>query len=452
MNAVSDFFRCPDAFVPLQGPGRLSEKPRHFYFGPDVLCYSRTEVNVEGDLLPQVKAAGSAVCLPFDLAQAVESFHYEKYPLRGHGASGVFSSEWLGRLYYAVRPFLPDGWRRMLQRVYLSDWRRLPFPSWPVDFSADLLLERLLGIAIKAQQVARVPFVWFWPDGAPAATMMTHDVETETGRDFITQLMEVDESFGIRSSFQLVPEERYEAPPSLLDQIRSRGCEIAVHGLNHNGNPFANQRVFLKDAVRINDYVRRFGAEGFRSPCLYRNADCLEALEISYDMSVPNVAHLEVQRGGCCTVFPYFIGSILELPLTTIQDYALFHILGDFSLDLWNQQIGMILERQGLISFITHPDYLLETRAMRTYQALLAHLRELVRHNNLWLALPGEIHRWWRQRREMRVVLRDGWWRIEGPGQERARLAFARLDEDCLRWSVEPNSAAPAGPEARILG
>ena len=52
-------------------------------------------------------------------------------------------------------------------------------------------------------------------------------------------------------------------------------------------------------------------------------------------MSVPNVAHLEPQRGGCCTVMPYFVGDVLELPLTTIQDYSLFHILGDYSTTLW---------------------------------------------------------------------------------------------------------------------
>ena len=60
-------------------------------------------------------------------------------------------------------------------------------------------------------------------------------------------------------------------------------------------------------------------------------------------MSVPNVAHLEPQRGGCCTVMPYFIGDILELPLTTTQDYSLFHILGDYSIALWKQQIELIL-------------------------------------------------------------------------------------------------------------
>jgi len=45
------------------------------------------------------------------------------------------------------------------------------------------------------------------------------------------------------------------------------------------------------------------------------------------NMSVPNVGHLDAQLGGCCTVMPFYIGDILELPLTTTQDYSLFNIL-----------------------------------------------------------------------------------------------------------------------------
>jgi hypothetical protein len=32
---------------------------------------------------------------------------------------------------------------------------------------------------------------------------------------------------------------------------------------------------------------------------MYRNADWLEAIEASYDMSFSNEAHLEPQQGGC---------------------------------------------------------------------------------------------------------------------------------------------------------
>ena len=147
-------------------------------------------------------------------------------------------------------------------------------------------------------------------------------------------------------------------------------------------------------------------------------------------MSVPNVAHLEPQRGGCCTVMPYFIGDVLELPLTTTQDYSLFHIIGDYSLTLWTRQIEAIVAKHGLLTFLAHPDYLAEPRARRTYVELLTHLSHLRGELNLWCALPGEVDRWWRSRRAMKLVRAGESWRVVGPESSRARVAWASLDAD----------------------
>ena len=132
-------------------------------------------------------------------------------------------------------------------------------------------------------------------------------------------------------------------------------------------------------------------AGGFDRPSCTDEQDWFTALEFSYDMSVPNVAHLEPQRGGCCTVMPYFVGDLLELPLTTIQDYSLFHILGDYSITLWKKQIDLILEQNGLVSLLAHPDYLIEKRAQAMYRELLEHLSHLREQKKLWMALPGEV-------------------------------------------------------------
>jgi len=157
-------------------------------------------------------------------------------------------------------------------------------------------------------------------------------------------------------------------------------------------------------------------------------------------MSVPSVAHLDPQRGGCCSLMPFFIGNLLELPLTTIQDYSLFHILNDYSVDLWRQQIDAITEKHGLVSFIVHPDYIIEKRARAIYQALLDHLARMREERKTWIALPREVDRWWRERRELRVVSDGGSWRVEGKGKERARLAFAVLAGDKVAFTIEqPN-------------
>ena len=153
------------------------------------------------------------------------------------------------------------------------------------------------------------------------------------------------------SSIQAVPEKRYEIPDEYVTAIRKRGFEFNVHDLNHDGNLYREHDEFLRRVQKINAYIRKYEARGFRSGAMYRNLAWYDAFEFSYDMSTPNVAHLEPQRGGCCTVMPYFVGNILELPLTTSQDYSLFHILNDYSIELWKEQIELIHKRNGLDQF-----------------------------------------------------------------------------------------------------
>jgi hypothetical protein len=134
---------------------------------------------------------------------------------------------------------------------------------------------------------------------------------------------------------------------------------------------------------------------------------------------------------------PYFIGDILELPVTTTQDYSLFHILKSHSLDLWKQQTELIMERHGLMSFIVHPDYIISADARKTYEGLLRYLVRLRDENGVWLAKPAEVNKWWRQRAQMNLVEEDGEWLIEGDGRELASVAFAYEQDGMLEVTVE---------------
>jgi hypothetical protein len=270
--------------------------------------------------------------------------------------------------------------------------------------------------------------------------MMTHDVEGQTGLDFCDELMDIDDAYDIKSAFQLIPEGREEAWRRTAARLRRRGFEVNLHDLNHDGLLYSSRDEFLRRASRINRYARDFECGGFRSGAMYREQSWYGAFEFSYDMSVPNAAHLEPQRGGCCTVMPYFVGPLLELPLTTAQDYTLFHILNDYSTTLWRKQIRLILDRHGLISVITHPDYLVSQREREVYKELLGHLTELRDRSNVWVALPGQVNTWWRNRRQMTLVETSDGWRIEGPDAHRARVAYATLDGDRVQLSVGPHA------------
>jgi hypothetical protein len=370
-------------------------------------------------------------------ATDIDNLRYERYT-HSSGWRVWAQESWIKDFYYKLRPLLPIAIRKHIQKLYLQDWSTIGFPDWPVDRSVDILFEKLFALTMQALGTDRLPFIWFWPNGHTASAILTHDVETMDGRNFSERLMDLDDSFGIKSSFEIVPEERYTVPLAYLQTIRDRGFEINVHGLNHNGNLFYNSQTFLECAEKINRYAELFCARGFRSPSLYRNADCFQHLLFSYDMSVPNVGRLEPQRGGCCTVMPYFLpGGMTELPLTTIQDYSLFYILNDYSTTVWKQQISTILKAHGLISLLVHPDYIISPHARNIYKALLEDVGRLRSDHNVWIALPRDVDRWWRLRSAMSLVKVGENWRVEGPGSDRARVAYAWVDGDGLTYEFD---------------
>jgi hypothetical protein len=437
-KAFLDYFRCPSNFAAFETNGELSADEGYFTFG-DATCYGRRcggspSRSINGsvpDVSHAVACNGLRLRLPFDFSEVVTNLQQERYRQDSrHYLEKITSSRPSQTLYYLLRPLLPVAVRKYLQKIRLSGWETIRFPRWPVDVTVDTLMQSAMALVLKSRDIPRIPFVWFWPDGAQSCAIMTHDVEGRAGGSFCGHLMDLDESFGIKSAFQVVPEGRSATANGLVETLRGRGFEVNLHDLNHDGSLFQNRQQFLERAARINRYVRELQCRGFRSGAMYREQQWYGAFEFSYDMSVPNVAHLEPQRGGCCTVMPYFIGNILELPLTTTQDYSLFHILGDYSIALWKRQIDLILSKNGLISFITHPDYLTERRTQAVYLDLLTHLTQLRVERKLWFALPGDVDGWWRSRHQMTLVPDGESWRIEGADSDRARVAYASLEND----------------------
>ena len=453
-----DYYRCPEEFGRCFLDGKPPQDLGYFQFGPEAICYGSVSKgtarrSADGQLhnaLNDVVVERGELHLSFDSDEVVDNLRLERYCLgsRGHSfLTGALAS----KLYYLARPLLGVSVRRHLQRLRLADWSSIRFPRWPVDRTVEQVHETMLRLSLQAHNGKRVPFIWFWPEGFPSCAVVTHDVETVKGRDYCPPLMDINESFAIKSSFQLIPEDRYALSPSFIESILSRGFEVNVHDLNHDGRLFATEANFFNRAGRINEYGRAFGAHGFRSGALYRNVAWYGALEFSYDMSVPNVAHLDPQRGGCCTVMPYFIGKILELPVTTTQDYSLFNILNQYSIDHWKRQVGQIMEKHGLATFIVHPDYIVEQRARDTYKSLLAFLAELRSEGRTWIALPREVNQWWRARNQMKLVRQGNNWVIEGPEKDRARIAYAVLEGDRLAYDLRPASRLQGRSERDLV-
>ena len=109
-------------------------------------------------------------------------------------------------------------------------------------------------------------------------------------------------------------------------------------------------------------------------------------------------------------------------------------MFNDYSMTLWKEQIARIRQRHGLISFIIHPDYIIESNARNIYTELLQTVTSLRDNGQTWVALPREVAAWWRLRSELNLIRDGASWRIEGEGQERARVAYAVLENDKLAY------------------
>jgi len=452
-----EYTKCPPSFLENVTCSSGFGAERFFRFG-DLQLYGRTsEVLTSPDLpekLPRIDATTShedpATALPFDPSEIIDNLRLEKYVSAANAEIPYIANSRAisRRVYYALRPLFPVHFRRILQRFALRDWQKISFPAWPLDTTVDDLIRYLWTYVLKATGAEQIPFIWYWPEGFQSCAIMTHDVETAEGLEFCPTILKLEQETGIRSSFELVPEVRYAVPPHVLETIRREGGEVCVHGLNHDGKLFSSEELFRNRAKAINQYAEKWGARGFRSPIMYRNFAWYDAFDFSYDMSVPNVAHLDPQRGGCCTVFPFFVGDMVELPLTTIQDYPLYNIIRSDPMDMWTKQIESIVARHGLVSFIIHPDYTIERSRQDLYRELLQTLGTYAKQQNMWLALPGEVDTWWRDRNNMTLMRgEDGSWSVRGKGSERASVAYAKLENGKLTYAlpIANREAALAG-------
>jgi glycosyltransferase involved in cell wall biosynthesis len=446
-HSFQDYYRTANELPVISSSEQMGGSPGFFRAGENVVAYgaafrtSRTARPMAQlpNVIQDFPVWEGQVRLPFDLDEVTNNLRSEVYA--GHMQernTRLGANHFVRTIYYWTRPILPVSIRSALQRIQLRGELNNQFPRWPVDRSVDILFEKTMMLAIRANGGHPIPFIWFWPEGKGAAFILTHDVEEEIGKAFCPSLMDIDDEYGFKASFQIVPEGRYPVEPDFLQKFRDRSFEICVHDLNHDGNLYRERSEFRRRAQLINNYCKEFGAEGFRSGVLYRNLLWYGDYQFSYDMSVPNVAHLDPQGGGCCTVMPYFIGDILEIPITGTQDYSLFHILRQYSIDLWKQQIKIIVDGHGLLSFIIHPDYVIETKTQSVYRELLAHLRHQCTERNIWTALPRQIDCWWRQRYAMKLVPKSEGWVVVGEGSERAQIAYASVQNDTLVYSFDP--------------
>ncbi len=234
--------------------------------------------------------------------------------------------------YYAVKSLLPRRLQIAMRRAYAKRQARAEFPRWPVE---PLLVER------RAERERRegewMPSIASWPEGKRFAAILTHDVEGPAGVANVPRVLEVERRHGFVSSWNFVAE-WYPIEPGLFDRIRAAGCEIGLHGIKHDCKLFESRARFEAELPAIHRYLAEWGAVGFRSPATHRNPDWMPELGALYDSSFPDTDPFEPQAGGCCSIFPFFLGEMVELPITLVQDHTMWEILRRDTIDLWTRQ------------------------------------------------------------------------------------------------------------------
>jgi hypothetical protein len=308
------------------------------------------------------------------------------------------------RLFYTVKPMIPRRVQILLRRRLAVHKREKHSHIWPIDITS-----------------AQPPKGWSgWPEGKQFALVLSHDVDTIRGYNNVLKVAELEERMVFRSCFSFVPERYGRVSLDLLDQLRTRGFDVAVHGLKHDGKLFLSKRTFDRQALRINGYLKKWRTEGFTSPSMQRNLEWMTALNIDYSTSTFDTDPFEPQPDGAGTIFPFVVyrtssqltahssqpnsccneplpmssdlpssyelsamsnelspmssdlpcshepsamscepsSCFIELPYTVPQDSTLFVILLEKTINIWKRKLDWVAEKGGMALLNTHPDYM----------------------------------------------------------------------------------------------
>ncbi len=337
------------------------------------------------------------------------------------------------RVYYAIRPIIPIKLRWLLQKNVAERIDGFSSqPMWPLPEKNSLRDSRVKENDWKS------PFV------------ITHDIDTRFGFEHIEEVAEVEMRLGFKSSWNIVPN-LYEVNESILEYLRSSGMEIGVHDWNHDGRLFSDKKIFNERVKKINRVMRGWGAKGFRAGMVFHNDEWMQELECDYDSSYYDTDPYQPMGGGCCSIWPFMLGHLVELPYTMPQDHVLFVAKAEVKVpqeyhsedyrrrenwdwirryindnlgieelrnlgikgkskivirgvDIWKMKAEWLVEQDGMVLMITHPDYLCHPKLIRRFRRL-TQIRKNERFYDGWLGVGAKSM----AHRAERKYTYDGW-------------------------------------------
>jgi peptidoglycan/xylan/chitin deacetylase (PgdA/CDA1 family) len=306
--------------------------------------------------------------------------------------------------YYRVKNFIPRVVRHWLNSTAVRARRHQGFPSWPCESALLELWRKWLKAALKSLDADDGWHIGFWPEGARCCIVLTHDVEGPLGVERMERMADIEQKYGFFSSWNL-PLAQYPIDWATVERVRARGFEIGAHGLAHDGRLFRSEADFAELQPLLERLAREHTLVGFRSPSTLRRAEWIANMAFEYDSSFADTDPYEPQPGGTCSIFPFHLGKLIELPYTLPQDHTLLHLIHRDPLQLWCAKARWIAGAGGMILVLTHPDYIGSGEHLTCYEEFLKRLRDLPQ---AWHALPSAVARWWVQRSQMSLDIENG--------------------------------------------
>lgn len=275
------------------------------------------------------------------------------------------------------------------------------FPAWPVEPAVESL-RSLVKAAFKA---AGCGFdnegVRLWPGGKKFAVAISHDIDTDKSFTAVKTMAEIEESRGLRSCWNVV-HSISGRDQGILGELSAFGHEIGLHGYNHDNKiAYLSGEQIMRRFDECSGFISRYQVKGFRSPSLLTSSTLDNVLSERFLWSSSTIDtdlnSIIAPRRGVCSVFPFFKGPLLEVPLTIPLDDRLITmgIKGDRFIELVMKKVEWIAETGGLAFIGNHPEPHISGNA-----EMLSVFEKIIdafsRREDAWLALPSDVASFWR--------------------------------------------------------
>ncbi len=216
-------------------------------------------------------------------------------------------------------------------------------------------------------------------NGKKSVICLSHDIDYSDCWNFLPELSDIERSYGLRSTINVLTHGDYRIKHSLLNDLVNEGFEIGLHGKRHDIALAYRKKTDIRRAIHQSLEKLSLPVKGFRSPALSMSVQLLEVLEesgFSYDSSVPLLNPYGASTEFCYP-FRFPKQAITEIPLG-IQDDILFRALrlsDDAALSVSRQYIEKTMRLGGIMVINTHPGIIKHHQPY--YKNLLSYMLEL---------------------------------------------------------------------------